>query len=114
ALHDRKCARPNLRGAHNGPVTSDGPPRGADLLVESLHAHGVRVVFGLPGVQLDPAFDALALRADQVRVLHTRHEQATSYMADGYTRASGELGCCLVVPGPGVLNAMSGLATAHA
>jgi acetolactate synthase I/II/III large subunit len=95
-------------------VTPDGSPNGADLLVESLQAHGVRVVFGLPGVQLDPAFDALARRASQVRVYHTRHEQATSYMADGYARASGELGCCLVVPGPGVLNAMSGLATAYA
>ena len=71
-------------------------------------------MFALPGVQLDPAFDALARRAGQVRVYHTRHEQATSYMADGYARASGELGCCLVVPGPGVLNAMSGLATAYA
>jgi acetolactate synthase-1/2/3 large subunit len=95
-------------------VTSDGAPTGADLLVESLVANGVRVVFGLPGVQLDPLFDALARRADRIRVYHTRHEQATSYMADGYARASGELGCCLVVPGPGVLNAMSGLATAYA
>jgi acetolactate synthase-1/2/3 large subunit len=95
-------------------VTTDGARTGADLLVESLLAHGVRTIFGLPGVQLDPAFDALARRADQIRMYHTRHEQATSYMADGYARASGELGCCLVVPGPGVLNAMSGLATAYA
>ena len=95
-------------------MTLEGAPSGADLLVESLLAHGIRTVFGLPGVQLDPAFDALARRADRIRVYHTRHEQATSYMADGYARASGELGCCLVVPGPGVLNAMSGLATAHA
>lgn len=87
---------------------------GADLLVESLLANGIRVVFGLPGVQLDAAFDALARRAGRARVYQTRHEQATSYMADGYARASGELGCCLVVPGPGVLNAMSGLATAYA
>jgi acetolactate synthase I/II/III large subunit len=92
----------------------DREQSGADLLVESLLASGIRTVFGLPGVQLDPAFDALARRADRIRVYHTRHEQATSYMADGYARASGELGCCLVVPGPGVLNAMSGLATAYA
>lgn len=90
------------------------PTSGADLLVGSLLQHGIRVVFGLPGVQLDPAFDALARRSGEIRVVHTRHEQATSYMADGYARASGELGCCLVVPGPGVLNAMSGLATAYA
>lgn len=87
---------------------------GADLLVDALYTHGIKVVFGLPGVQLDPVFDALARRVDKIRVYHTRHEQATSYMADGYARAGGELGCCLVVPGPGLLNAMSGLATAHA
>ena len=98
-----------------GLVTSTGTAlTGADLLVDALYTCGVRVVFGLPGVQLDPAFDALARRTDRIRVYHTRHEQATSYMADGYARASGELGCCLVVPGPGLLNAMSGLATAHA
>lgn len=91
-----------------------GPSTGGDLLVEALHHAGVDVVFGLPGVQLDAAFDALARRRDQVRLYHTRHEQATSYMADGYARTSGRLGCCLVVPGPGVLNAMSGLATAYA
>jgi acetolactate synthase I/II/III large subunit len=105
------------RTPHNGPVTENEQGQeqsGADLLVESLLASGIRTVFGLPGVQLDPAFDALARRADRIRVYHTRHEQATSYMADGYARSSGELGCCLVVPGPGVLNAMAGLATAHA
>jgi acetolactate synthase I/II/III large subunit len=99
----------------NGQVTSTSTAiTGADLLVDALLKHGVKVIFGLPGVQLDPAFDALARRADQIHVYHTRHEQATSYMADGYARACGELGCCLVVPGPGLLNAMSGLATAHA
>ncbi len=105
---------PGPASPHNDPVAVDRSQNGADLLVEGLHGHGVRVVFGLPGVQLDAAFDALARRADRVRVYQTRHEQATSYMADGYARASGELGCCLVVPGPGVLNAMSGLATAYA
>jgi acetolactate synthase-1/2/3 large subunit len=91
-----------------------GSPTGGDLLADALHRAGVRVIFGLPGVQLDAAFDALARRADLVRVVHTRHEQATSYMADGYARASGGLGCCLVVPGPGLLNAMAGLSTAYA
>ena len=86
---------------------------GGDLLVSGLVAGGVETVFGLPGVQLDGFFDALT-RRPEVRVIHTRHEQATSYMADGYARASGRVGCCAVVPGPGVLNAMSGLATAYA
>jgi acetolactate synthase I/II/III large subunit len=95
-------------------MTAPPPATGADLLVEALIRHGVGTVFGLPGVQLDPAFDALARRSGRIRVYQTRNEQATSHMADGYARASGELGCCLVVPGPGVLNAATGLATAYA
>jgi acetolactate synthase I/II/III large subunit len=86
---------------------------GGDLLAASLESNDVRIVFGLPGVQLDAAFDALA-RRDHVRVVHTRNEQSTSFMADGYARVSGRIGCCLVVPGPGLLNAMAGLSTAYA
>src|SRR5688500_13084639 len=89
---------------------------GGQALVGQLLAEGVETVFGLPGVQLDGAFDALydAQEAGQVRVLHTRHEQATAYMADGYARTTGKVGTCLVVPGPGLLNAMAGLSTAYA
>jgi len=87
---------------------------GGDLLVAALAERGLETVFGLPGVQLDGFFDALA-RQSRIRVIHTRHEQATSYMADGYARVSAAgIGCCAVVPGPGVLNAMAGLATAYA
>ena len=95
--------------------TSEGPMArtGGELLVEGLRRWGVDVVFGLPGVQLDWLFDALA-REPAIRVLHTRHEQATSYMADGYARVTGRVGVCAVVPGPGVLNAGAGLATAYA
>lgn len=87
---------------------------GGQALVESLKIQGVDVVFGLPGVQLDGAFDALWEAQDAIRVYHTRHEQATSYMADGYARTTGRVGTCLVVPGPGLLNAASGLSTAYA
>lgn len=87
---------------------------GGQALVRALAAHGVRTVFGLPGVQLDWAFDALYEARDTIAVYHTRHEQATSYMADGYARVTGRAGVCLVVPGPGVLNATAGLATAYA
>jgi acetolactate synthase I/II/III large subunit len=82
--------------------------------VRSLVAEGVEVVFGLPGVQLDWVFDALYEARDQIQVFHTRHEQATAYMADGYARTTGRIGVCMVVPGPGVLNASAGLATAYA
>lgn len=87
---------------------------GGDVLVEGLQANGIEVVFGLPGVQLDAAVDAFARRQDTIRLYHTRHEQATSYMAWGYATATGRTGCCMVVPGPGLLNAATGLSCAHA
>ena len=87
---------------------------GGQALVQALKREGVEVVFGLPGVQLDWAFDALYDEQDSIRVVHTRHEQGTSYMADGYARSTGKVGVCLVVPGPGLLNAGAGLSTAYA
>ncbi len=87
---------------------------GGQALVESLKRHGLEVIFGLPGVQLDWAFDALYDAQDSIHLYHTRHEQATSYMADGYARSTGKIGACLMVPGPGLMNAMAGLSTAYA
>ncbi len=87
---------------------------GGQALAGQLVAEGVRDVFGIPGVQLDWATDALAGVADRIRYVIPRHEQAASYMADGYARASGRERVCMVVPGPGLLNAMTGLATAYA
>jgi acetolactate synthase-1/2/3 large subunit len=86
---------------------------GGEALVKSLVREGVRVVFGLPGVQL---YGAMAALRDEpgVRFITTRHEQATSYMADGYARGGGGFGVALVVPGPGLLNASAGLSTAYA
>jgi acetolactate synthase I/II/III large subunit len=85
---------------------------GGEALVKQLHREGVRVVFGLPGVQLYGAMAALRDEKD-MRFILTRHEQATTYMADGYARAGGGIGAALVVPGPGVLNAGAGLSTAY-
>ena len=73
---------------------------GGQILVEGLRRWGVDVVFGLPGVQLDGLYEGFALEPS-IRVIHTRHEQATSYMADGYARVTGRVGVCAVVPGPG-------------
>jgi acetolactate synthase-1/2/3 large subunit len=87
---------------------------GGQALVQQLLRHGIDTVFGLPGVQLDFVFDALWEERDRIRVIHTRHEQATAYMADGFARSTGRVGTCLVVPGPGLLNAAAGLATAYA
>jgi acetolactate synthase-1/2/3 large subunit len=87
---------------------------GGQALVQQLKREGIDTVFGLPGVQLDWAFDALYEEREHFRVYHTRHEQACAYMADGYARATGKIGLCMVVPGPGLLNASAALSTAYA
>lgn len=87
---------------------------GGEAAVETLRRNGVDTIFGLPGVQLDGLFNAFYESQDSIRVIHTRHEQATAYMADGYSRVTGKEGVCVVVPGPGVMNASAALATAYA
>jgi acetolactate synthase-1/2/3 large subunit len=84
---------------------------GGQALAKSLYREGVRVIFGLPGAQLYYATDAL-YDEQGIQWISARNEQATTFMADGYARASGEVGTAMVVPGPGVLNATSGLSTA--
>lgn len=86
---------------------------GGQALARQLQREGVEVIFGLPGDQLMAALDALVDTPD-IRYIVTRHEQGTTYMADGYARASGRPGVAMVVPGVGVYNAASGLATAYA
>ena len=86
---------------------------GGQLLVDALAHQGVRTIFGIPGVQLDHAADALYQAADRISFFCARNEQATTYMADGYARSTGTPGVAMVVPGPGVLNALAGLATAY-
>jgi acetolactate synthase-1/2/3 large subunit len=86
---------------------------GAEVVAAQLRAEGVDVVFGLPGIQLMHLLDAIH-REPSIRFITTRHEQATTYMADGYARTSGRPGVAMVVPGPGVYNAGAGLATAYA
>jgi len=85
---------------------------GGQALAKQLYREGVRVVFGVPGVQL---YGALAAIRDEpgIRYITVRHEQATTFMADGYARSGGAEGVALVVPGPGLLNAASGLHTAY-
>ena len=86
---------------------------GGQALARSLAREGVRVIFGLPGVQLYHATDAL-YDEPGIRFINVRHEQATAYMADGYARASGRPGTAMVVPGPGLMNASAAIGTAYA
>lgn len=87
---------------------------GGQSLVASLIRNGVKDLFMIPGIQLDWAVDALRQRTDEIKLYIPRHEQTTTYMADGYYRVSGKVGTAMVVPGPGALNAGAGLATAYA
>jgi acetolactate synthase-1/2/3 large subunit len=86
-------------------------PTVADLLVRRLNEYGVRDLFGYPGGQLTPIYDAL-YRAGSPRHRLARDEQAAAFMADGYARSTGRPGVCLAVCGPGVLNAATPLASA--
>jgi len=86
---------------------------GGMAIAEALVANGVEVVFGLPGAQLYPLFDALQQKSDAIRTIGARHEQACGYMAFGYARSTGRPGVYAVVPGPGVLNTAAALCTAY-
>ena len=80
---------------------------GGEALVRSLELNGVRQVFGIPGVQLDHAADALYHARDDIEFICARNEQAVSYMADGCARSTGRVGVSMVVPGPPHLAAWS-------
>ena len=90
-----------------------GAMTGGMAIVEALIANGVDTVFGLPGAQLYPLFDALQQRSDRIRTVGARHEQACGYMAFGYARSTGRPGVFAVVPGPGMLNTCAAICTAH-
>lgn len=87
---------------------------GGDALTQALISENTTTVFGIPGVQMDGLTDGMYRAQDRLELVVPRHEQATTYMADGYARATGEPGVAMVVPGPGVLNAGAGMSTAYA
>ncbi len=87
---------------------------GGEVVAQSLVANGISTLFGIPGVQLDPIFAGLHDVKNQLSVIHPRHEQGAALMAFGYAHASGRPGTLLVVPGPGFLNATTGMLVAHA
>ncbi|WP_415831081.1 biosynthetic-type acetolactate synthase large subunit [Cupriavidus plantarum] len=86
--------------------------RGAEMVVEALRREGVSEIWGYPGGAVLPIYDALAAE-DAPRHLLVRHEQAAVHAADGYARATGKVGVALVTSGPGVTNAVTGIATAY-
>jgi acetolactate synthase I/II/III large subunit len=89
-------------------------PNGGEVVAQALAANGIEILFGIPGVQLDPVFAGLHDMRDRIRIVHARHEQGVALMAFGYAHVTGKIGVVLVVPGPGFLNAATGILTAHA
>ncbi len=85
---------------------------GGEAIVRALIANDVDTVFGLPGAQMYPFFDALQVHEKTIRTIGARHEQACGYMAFGYARSTGRPGVFAVVPGPGMLNASAAMVTA--
>ncbi len=86
--------------------------RGAEILVRALQAEGVKYIWGYPGGAVLHIYDALYKQNTMQHVL-VRHEQAAVHAADGYARATGDVGVALVTSGPGVTNAVTGIATAY-
>jgi len=83
---------------------------GAEILCESLTRLGVKHIFGYPGGAILPVYDALG--KSKLHHVLVRHEQGATHMADGYARASGEVGCAMATSGPGATNMVTGIATA--
>lgn len=85
---------------------------GAEILVKALQAENVKYIWGYPGGSVLYIYDAL-YKQDTMQHVLVRHEQAAVHAADGYARATGDVGVALVTSGPGVTNAVTGIATAY-
>ena len=98
--------------ADASPHSADLELRGSEILVKALQAEGVKFVWGYPGGAVLHIYDAL-YKQETIQHVLVRHEQAAVHAADGYARATGDVGVALVTSGPGVTNAVTGIATAY-
>ena len=85
---------------------------GAQILMECLVEQGVDTIFGYPGGTIINVYDAL-LTDSGIRHILTAHEQGACHAADGYARATGQVGVCFATSGPGATNLVTGIATAY-
>ena len=92
--------------------SSSAEPNGSEIMVRCLQAEGVKYLWGYPGGAVLYIYDAL-YKQDSIQHVLVRHEQAAVHAADGYARATGDVGVALVTSGPGVTNAVTGIATAY-
>src|SRR3954449_13242600 len=81
----------------------------SDVLIDTIHAWGVDVVFGLPGDGINGIMEALRKRQDTIRFIQVRHEESAAFMACAYAKHTGRLGCCLATSGPGGIHLLNGL-----
>ena len=96
----------------SSPPPAHREPNGSEILVRCLQAEGVKFLWGYPGGAVLYIYDAL-YKQESIQHVLVRHEQAAIHAADGYARATGEVGVALVTSGPGVTNAVTGIATAY-
>ena len=107
-----------VKRASAAPQSSQSPSsqapelNGSEIMVRCLQAEGVQFMWGYPGGAVLYIYDAL-YKQDTIQHVLVRHEQAAIHAADGYARATGEVGVALVTSGPGVTNAITGIATAY-
>ena len=100
------------RAASAQPQTPPTEPNGSEILVKCLQAENVKFLWGYPGGAVLYIYDAL-YKQETIEHVLVRHEQAAVHAADGYARATGDVGVALVTSGPGVTNAITGIATAY-
>ena len=99
--------------SHSNPhPNSAQDPNGSEILVRCLQAENVKYIWGYPGGAVLYIYDAL-YKQESIQHVLVRHEQGAVHAADGYARATGEVGVALVTSGPGVTNAVTGIATAY-
>ncbi len=108
----KRAATVDGRAPASSPPSQAPEPNGSEILVRCLQAEGVKYLWGYPGGAVLYIYDAL-YKQDSIEHVLVRHEQAAVHAADGYARATGEVGVALVTSGPGVTNAVTGIATAY-
>ena len=106
------ATKANKDSTNTNPVVAPPEMIGAEMLVHALHAEGVEFVWGYPGGSVLFIYDEI-FKQDKFEHILVRHEQAAVHAADGYARATGKVGVALVTSGPGVTNAVTGIATAY-
>lgn len=81
----------------------------SDILIDKLIAWKVEIIFSLVGDGVNPIFEALRKRKQEIRLITVRHEEAAAFMASGYAKCTGKLGVCIGTSGPGAIHLMNGL-----